>query len=245
MNEGSGGVPADFPLNTIGTGVDRIAPPVGPFEAAGDWQQRWGVYSTAAKPSRVGALAVRRSVASGGRGLLDMRYEKLLSGGRQTVAAKIHLRADSPLSTPDDWAFQVRVLDAENRTIESTQIRKSVRVEEGALIVEESGGRRRTADAGPFTLNWALFDAVGRLPRERFRPMAFTLIDHFDQVKPDHRLSFRTRAQIAIRGRRVPLVAYDQVGRGAVPWVWWVDDQGRLLAAVSGLEVYLQEPAES
>jgi len=40
-------------------------------------------------------------------------------------------------------------------------------------------------------------------------------------------------------GRDVRLHAYSQVGRGIVPWVYWVDEQGRLLFIVAGLEGYV------
>lgn len=234
-------VPADFPLNTIGAGVDRIAVPVGPFDAAGSWQHRYGVYSIAGRASRVGELRLTRSVKTSGRILLDMLHEKMHSGGQQMISAKIHVATDNPLATPEHWSFQARVLDAQGQTIDNTRIKKSIRVKDGTLIVGEAIGEKRLSLAGPYTLNWALFDAVQRLPAEASAPTEFTLIDHFDQVKPNHRLSFRSSTDVTIGGRSQRLYAYDQVGEGIVPWVWWVDSHGRLLAAVSGLEAYLLE----
>jgi hypothetical protein len=108
-------------------------------------------------------------------------------------------------------------------------------------VIQESCGVKKVAITGDYTLGWALFDAVGRLPAEQAPPLRFTLIDHFDQVKPGHVLSFRTAADVTIRDRTLRLHAFDQVGTGVVPWVWWVDRQGCLLAAVSGLESYLLE----
>jgi len=234
-------VPADFPLNTIGAGVDRIALPDGPFDVAGSWQHRYGVHSTAGRSSRVGELRLRRSVKTNGRILLDVQYEKMHSGGKQMISAKIHLTADNPLSVPENWSFQTRVVDAQGQAIDNTQIKKSIRVKDGTLIVDEAIGEKRTSLAGRYTVNWALFDAAQRLPTEEFALIEFTLIDHFDQVKPNHRLSFRMSTDVTIRGRSQRLHAYDQVGEGIVPWVWWVDSHGRLLAAVSGLEAYLLE----
>ncbi len=242
MSDTNVNVPADFPLNTIGAAVNQIALPEGPFDPSGSWQQRYGVYSAAGRLSRVGELRLDRQVKSSGRVLLDMQYQKSLSGGRQMISAKIHLAADSPLSTPEDWSFVARVLDTEGRVIDNTQIKKSIRVQNGILTIDASSGQMTVPIRGDYTLNWALFDAVQRLPAESLDPIQFTLIDHFDQVKPNHTLSFRTNTDVTIRGKPQTLRAYDQLGEGIVPWIWWVDQHGRLLVAVSGLEVYLLEP---
>lgn len=242
MTDTKANVPADFPLNTIGAAVNQIALPEGPFDPSGSWQQRYGVYSVAGRLSRVGELRLDRQVKPSGRVLLDMQYQKSLSGGRQMISAKIHLAVDSPLSTPEDWSFVARVLDTEGHVIDNTQIKKSIRVQNGVLTIDDASGQTTVPIAGDYTLNWALFDAVQRLPAESFDPIHFTLIDHFDQVKPNHTLSFRASPDVTIRGKPQKLLAYDQLGKGIVPWVWWTDQHGRLLAAVSGLEAYLLEP---
>ena len=236
-------VPAEFPLDTIGAAVDKIVLPEGPFDPAGPWQLRYGAYSTAGVPGRVGELRLRRVVKPGGRVLLDLAYQKRLSGGSQQIAAKIHLPADGPLSTPDDWSFQAHVLDTSGKIIEQTRIRKSAVVRDGTLAVRRPAGTKKIPLQGRYSLNWALFDAVGRLPADRLEPIRFTLIDHFDQLKPGHTLGFRAHAGVTLGGRKCELHAYDQHGRGLVPCVWWVDGRGRLLAAVSGLEAYLLESA--
>ena len=99
--------------------------------------------------------------------------------------------------------------------------------------------QRQIPAPGAYAVNWALFEAVGRLPREEFEPLRFTMLDHFDQLKPGQVLSYRETADVSLGGRSVRLHAYDHLGEGIVPWIYWVDDEGRLLFAVSGLEAYL------
>jgi len=65
------------------------------------------------------------------------------------------------------------------------------------------------------------------------------MLDHFDQVKPGQSISYRTTIDVMLGGRAVRLHGFDHLGEGIVPWVYWVDDQGRLLFAVSGLAGYL------
>ena len=51
--------------------------------------------------------------------------------------------------------------------------------------------------------------------------------------------AYRLSADVLLAGQPVRLHAYDHLGEGIVPWIYWVDDRGRLLLAVSGLEAYL------
>jgi len=241
MSAAAKDVPADFPLNTIGPAVDKILLSDAAFDPTGNWTHGYGVYSTPRGAARVGELRLQRRAGPGQRVTLDFQYEKTHTGGKQQIAAKIHFPAKSPLSAPAEWSFQAHVLDNAGRVIESTRIRKSIAVADGTLVVNDPTGAKRTPLDGEYALSWALFDAVGRLPSQAFAPLCFTLIDHFDQVKPGHSLSYRTKTEATIRGAKHRLRAYDQLGRGVVPWVWWVDTPGRVVAAVSGIEVYVLE----
>ena len=50
--------------------------------------------------------------------------------------------------------------------------------------------KTKSLRCGPITINWLLFEAVGRLPHEAFPPLRFTLVDNFDQLKPGHWLDY-------------------------------------------------------
>jgi len=152
----------------------------------------------------------------------------------------LHLAADNRLSTPQRWQFNRRVI-GEQSVVPGTQLLKSATFAQGKIEIGAGRTTRRIAMPGPYTLNWALFDAVTRLPREQTEPIEFTLIDHFDQVKPNHRLSFRETVDATFSTKPITLHAYDHVGEGILPWVYYVDPAGRLLAAISGLEGYLLE----
>jgi len=241
MSIAKSNVPDEFPLNTMGPVLGRFSPPLS-FDPAGPWENTYGVY-TLVGAGRVGSLRLERKVGAGGRVTLDVRYEKGLTDGRQEVVGAMQLGGDAPLSTPVAWTFQTQVFDAEGRRVPYTRLQKSATVGNDAIEIRDSGGIRRLPVRGPYTLNWALFDAVGRLPREKTEPLDFTLIDHFDQLKPNQTLCFRKTTTVTVAGNPLRLHAYDQIGEGIVPWVYWVDDQGRLLFVVSGLEGYLWEPS--
>ena len=87
----------------------------------------------------------------------------------------------------------------------------------------------------PATSHWSLFDAVQRLPGKATRPLRFTMLEEMDLVKPDQRLEFREETDLEVGDTTLHLRGYQQIGWGVLPWQYWVDDQGRLLFAFSGV----------
>ena len=231
-----------YPLRSLVTTLRTYKPPSGPFEPAGSWDQTWSVCTFAGRVATaraVGSLTLHRRV-SGRDAALEVAYDKMLSGGRQKIAAALYGRADDPLATPTEWTVQIDVLDAAGKPVPHTQVGKRAAVEKGTIAIRGAAETRRIAVAGPYTVNWCLFDAVQRLPREKTKPLAFTLIDHFDQPKPETTLAYRKPMTVAVAGgRTIATHAYEQFGRGNVPWVYWVDEAGRLLLVVAGLEGYV------
>ena len=231
-----------YPLRSLVTTLRTYKPPSGPFEPAGSLDQTWGVYTLAGRVATarpVGSLTLRRRM-SGKDATLEVAYDKKLSGGRQQIAATLRGRADDPLAMPDRWTFQIDLQDTAGKTVPHTQVRKRAAVENGTIAIRDAAETRRIPLAGPYTVNWCLFDAVQRLPREKTKPLAFTLIDHFDQPKPETTLAYRKPMTVGVAGgRTVATHAYEQFGRGNVPWVYWVDEAGRLLFVVAGLEGYV------
>jgi hypothetical protein len=235
----------EFTLNIVAPRLSGFQPPNEPFDSRGDWELAYGVYTLAGRGARVGSLRIGRTAVGGGDVRLALDYGKLLPGGyRQKVTAVMHCRQDT-LSTPTRWSYASEIVDAAGTPLENTTLKKSARAGQREIEITDGPRRRRLSLSPPYALNWALFDAVTRLPHEPIEPLRFTMIDHFDQVKRNQVLSYRKTAEVSLGGRPVRWHAYHHLGEGIVPWVYWVDHGGRLLFVVAGLEAYLFEPAES
>ena len=75
--------------------------------------------------------------------------------------------------------------------------------------------------------------------------MSFDLLEGLRLSKPRHRLFYRGVYPIKMDGRDIPLHCFVQLGRGILPYEYWLDDRNRLLAAVSMNKAYiLDEKAE-
>lgn len=227
-----------FTLDTVSRLLKRFRRPDGRFDPNGAWQSEYGVYTLAGQGALAGKLRISRKPISDNSLVLNIAYEKSLPGHRQQVKAELHCRNDE-LSTPLRWTFTSQTYDNAGNPLANTKLKESAVIKDGHIEIVDGGGKERIAVGSAYTLNWGLFEAVQRLPREKFEPLAFTMIDHFDQVKEGQSISYREAISVILGAETVRLHGFDHLGRGIVPWVYWVNDQGRLLFAVAGLEAYI------
>ena len=261
--------PSDlFPLTVVARALADVKLPSGRFDPKGDWALRYGLITVGQRGfGRVGSVVLRRQARQDGGALLRLAYEKAFPGNALgTVTARMHCRGDA-LATPLGWEMKARTLSRDRKPVPHTTIDKRGEAGQREIVLRDDKATRRIPTPDAWTVNWALFDVVARLPRKPFEPLRFTLFDDFDEPKPGQALSFRASATVSMGGRRVKqhrwtqldkgrvrttawgregdqavrLHGYDLVGPGLVPVVYWVDDSGRPLAVVAGLEAYLLE----
>jgi len=246
MNANPNAALETYPLASLLTALRRFEPPKGDFDPAGSWEQTWQVCTLAGRAAAVrpvGRLTLRRGV-SGKTARLNVTYRRNVTGGRQEVTGTLEGPADDPLAAPRRWSFRIRLFDTKGQPIPGTDIARRAAFADGRITVADATETRTLDPAGPYTVNWSLFDAVQRLPGGKTPAHTFTLIDHFDQAKSGTTLAFRREMDVQVAGgRAIATRAYEQLGRGNVPWVYWTDASGRLLWVVAGLEGYVRETA--
>lgn len=261
--------PSDvFTLNLIAPVLEAFDAP-DPASPPGDaWTHRYGIYTLAGGGNRIGTLALEREPSSEAQFRLRVRTAaQQAAGARHVVEGEYVCRADAT-ATPVSWRYACRTTSPEGEPIPDLAIQREGRLVDGVMeIATPAEPRRRTMASPRVAANWPLFEAVQRLPRRPFHPLRFDLIDHFDQPKPGHALTYagevlvrlgvrrtiretvtllergavRTASWDSIGGEDAVLHRFAQHGGGVVPWVYWTDAGGRLLFAVSGIEAYVWE----
>ncbi len=255
-----------FTLDMIRAGLLGFTPPANAFDPEGAWENTYGVYTLTRECNWAGRITLKRAVKEDSSRLEIDYLKNLLGGAQHHVRAEVHCQSDA-LATPLSWRAHIESVNAKGEAIPETRLVKTGR-RKGEKFTVTRGGKKKQLDlAPPAAINWALFDAVQRLPRETFEPLRFTMLDHFDQVKPNQVLTYQGPQTVTVGGtmaevehveeldrgtirktRRerqgaveITVYGFAQVGEGIVPWVYWVNEQGRLLFAVSGLEAYILE----
>ena len=272
--------PADhFSLNAVTRGLNGRKPPQGPFSTGRPWTHEYEIVTLASvrdegavKP--VGLLRVAGTPDTGGRTRLEVSLDKPLPGNnRERLQAELTCRNDA-LATPSRWDLEYRLEDSDGAALPGTDMRQNGQFDDRQLTVTTNGKTIRRPLEGPATIGWSLFHAVQRFDKaahEPARPLRFTLIDHFDQIKPDQVLAFRKQATVSLGaykavkkvreqlergtithhrlldegGTPTRMFAYEHLGDGILPTIYWTDEAGRLLFVVSGLEAYLWNPQKT
>ncbi len=259
-----------FPLNTIVPGLEHFKPPPGDFTADGEWEHLYDVFALSRGCHRAGSLRLRRSAHGDNETRLQSTYDKVSPGGfRHVLNADMVCGTDS-LATPVRWSWRYTTRDAKGQVVPGTAFEKRARCDGETVTVSDKLAARTFKLTQSPVLSWALFEAVQRLPRESFDPLRFTLIDEFDLPKPNQSIRYRNRLTVRLGGKRVQreqwrrlekgrvrrtrwereggtdtvLHSYTHTGDGILPWVYWVDDSGRLLFARAGLKAFIMKEAK-
>jgi hypothetical protein len=239
--------PSDiFNLNIITPHLSGFKPPQAAFEPRGDWSLSYDVHSLTGYWPPVGKLQIHRQSVSDDTFDLCVNYTKILQDDyRHIVVGRILCRSDE-LASPVEWSFDFSTVAADGTLVPNTALKQSAVCRNDRIEFTDSKGFvRRVGIRTPFTINWALLEAVQRLPHLQFEPPQFTLLDQFDLPKPNQTVSYRTTAAVMLGKEETRLHAYDHIGEGIVPWVYWVSDAGRLLFAISGIEAYVLNSQET
>jgi hypothetical protein len=228
-----------FTLDILTPHLKGFQIPYGGFDPDQTWQHTYQVYTLAGRGGRVGILNLHRRNTEDRNVLLEVNYKKLLPGQHtQIVLASIQCR-DDKLATPLTWKYSSTIQNLQGKAISHTTLEKSAVKEGLAIDFKDGKTNHRIHKPNDYTINWALFDVVQRLPRRKRQTLSFTLLDHFDQVKPNQTLAYHSEQEVRIHDADVRLHRFDQLGEGIVPWIYWVDTSGRLFFVVSGLEAYI------
>jgi len=96
------------------------------------------------------------------------------------------------------------------------------------------------------TADWCLFEALQRWPFRRGESPAFDVLEGLSVHRPGHRVTYRGPETIERNGKPLKLHRFSQLGQGMLPYEYWLDDDRRLLLAVTLSRVYILDPqAES
>ncbi len=248
--------------------LDGFTPPDGPFDPQGAWENAYTIFESSAGTRPIGAIRITRAPEGNGQARLRVQHRKVATGGSVHARMELTCRTDA-LATLVQWTLETVAHDTEDQPIGDTRLSEAGTALDDALEVRIGDRKRRLPVDPPYTFQWSLFDAVQRLGREEQEPLTFTLIDRLNyEVKPGHTLAPRRAAEVELGGTRtwkeerhdlevgtvyrpVPsregavrtrMHAYEEVGEGILPIVYWVDERGRLLLVLSGLIGYVFDP---
>lgn len=232
----------------------EIDAPEGGFDPQGTWTQCWQIYllrQTSWEPHHQGHIEITRKPTEG-RVRLAIRQANfqgpqraiLPNGRRELVKSVCDTRADlvcrgDAYLTPESWTLDTALRRVDGTGFEGTRLTKTMGIRKGRIEMTCNGRTvSRPVPPGNLTCNWGLLTTLSTLDGRE--PLTFTLLDELDKVKTDHHLHRAADRRIQFGRRRVAVHCYHQIGRGTLPWEYYVDASSkRVLLAISGLRAYI------
>ncbi len=181
----------------------------------------------------------------GGEGALRFRHRILLEEGNGfdgyneiTVEAAC---APDALSSPLRWSAESRFVRG-GQTQSGLTLREECSCADGRLLRRVGQVDYAYPIEGALTSDWNLFDA---LQQPDFLPPSqpFTLLDGYNTLKTAQVLRTRPDLDEDFGGDTGRLRCITLLGRGILPTEFWLNEQGRVVSAISGTRVFFLDPA--
>lgn len=203
--------------------------PTEPFDPNGEWDLRYAMWNPSRgksfKSEPSGSLRIRRRLTPDGHIRLQVTQviKMQTTNGSGITKAGVTCKADD-LATPIRWKVDSEILDLKGKQVPLTAV--SISGEEDAKTSRK------------LTSNWSLFDAVQRLPFDS-RELRFDMLEEMELLRPDQILWPGETAEVKIGGRKIRLYSFEHIGRGILPFTYWLNDNHRLIIAVGGRRAFL------
>jgi hypothetical protein len=149
---------------------------------------------------------------------------------------------DDPLFSPREWTLTSRFFKPDGSPREDLSLLQRGQCWDGRLVSTTNGVTRRVNCAPRVTSDWCLMEAIRRMPREMGQPIEFDMLQGLTTLRPGHRLDYSGTETVARDGRPVTLHRFRQLGRGTLPYEYWLDERRRLVLVVTHTRAYVLDP---
>jgi hypothetical protein len=219
-------------LDTISLGLNDFVPPSGPFDPARSWTHVYRIWQIMRAPPGAidGQLTIHRA-ARGDGALLEVQQQALMMkhygyGCKASIQCGAGRWSTPRRFTAETWT------SAPDGQIEA-QSRLKFAAEVVGPEIRFAGGRKPPLRvAADWTLDWALIDALQRLPVQEHAEWILDLVEDCDLLRPRQRLSYVGPLTVSLAGKTTELLGFCHVGPGTLPTHYWLDGQHRLLFAI-------------
>ncbi len=228
-------------LHRVAYILPHYDPPSGEFIPTGNWFSEYAYYSLGYWHFRKqGSLRIERKLRDdGGAGLSFDCMRVGRTGYNHYTQAKVLVGNDS-LSVPIAWTVQTKLAASrDDAPYLHSGLSKSARYQDGALTIACNDDSETKRIPGAYTCKWCLIDVIQRLPRTSTTEWKFSLVDEFDEVRHHQSIAYRTSVFVPLKSGPRKLTAFEHLGEGVIPTVYWVDEIGRVIFVVSGVEVFV------
>ncbi len=234
-----------YSLQLLSDALPKVEIPTERFDPNGEWEHNYAIWIPSRgkdfKSEPAGSLRIRRRLTPDGNIRLVVtqivRMKDVNGSGRSKAAITC---VNDKLCAPIRWQIDSEVDNPDGKQVRLTSVSISGEASGGSITLD---GKKITASER-LSSSWSLFDAVQRLPFDA-KELRFDMLEEMELLKPDQMLWAGETAEMEIGGRKTRLHSFEQIGWGILPFTYWIDDNHRLIVAVSQRRAYLLGSASS
>lgn len=225
------------------------APRLGDFNPESRWVHTYQIWTShgyrQTGNETMGYLRIGRE-AGGSQGLFTLNVAQTVvqnEGVEHVTEATIRCTND-PIASPRQWQLTSRIITAKGVERKELAVEEQVHVGERLCEIRTGNHSVKRQWPKPMTGDWCLFDAVQRLAFHKESELDFHLLEGMSLFKKDQHLSYNGVHKNPDLSDE-PLYLFRQLGRGVLPYEYWLDGDHRLLMVITGSRAYiLDERAE-
>ena len=223
-------------------------PPAEPFNPDGNWVHTYRIWTchgyTDRRNDNQGVLRVERVAGTGSESFrLNIRQVVIHTTGiAHKLSARIRCRNDR-LASPEDWSLTSRFYDPNGRQRNDLTLRRQGWYRDGRVASTINGKPHEIIVSRQMTADWCLFDVLQRWTLGKSQEPVFDVLEGLSVLRPNQRVSFDGQERrIRHNGPPFRVRRFCQLGRGVLPYEYWLDNDNRLLLAITGSRAYILDP---
>ena len=224
----------DDPGSLINQVFKRLTPPKGDFNKDGTYSLIYRDISTFSPRHVQGEVSLKH----GPDGKLKIQsYRDTPDKYRYYTIADLKC-TDFDWCAPTSWTVETKVAEgADRKAYLDSGLTKKANVKNGILSLQSGGAKHELKLPGLYNCKWALLNSIGRLRKLNKENVEFTMIDEYDQLCPGQKISLRGKNKMKTKNGEAEIWSYQHTGTGTMPGVFYVDEAGRVLFYMAGMQL--------
>jgi hypothetical protein len=216
------------------------------FSPAGNWTNVYRIwachgYRESGNEDK-GTLKIERS-SSSTNDTFSLKVVQTIENDRDLVHAldaEIVCRNDT-LATPIQWQSKSTFYDPGGLAVPDLCTAQSGRVRDNTAEIMTKGKTRQYESSRPLTGDWCLCEAVQRMPWKDSTRFKMDILKEMALPLKDHQLVYDDKRTFVVGGKPIDLYHFQQLGRGMLPFDYWLDAQHRLQIFVTLSIAYIRD----
>lgn len=204
-----------------------------PFSPAGNWTNMYRIwtchgYRESGNEDR-GLLKIQRSPSqSEDTFTLHVIQKKENDRDLLHVLDAQVLCAKDTLATPIQWQVKSEFYDPNGKAVQDLRTEQQGRIMGNTISIETNEKTQTYENARPITGDWCLLEAVQRMPWKDSTRFKMNILKEMALLQKDHQIVCDEKKTFIIGDKPIELYHFQQLGRGMLPYDYWLDSHHRL-----------------